>query len=53
MARSNYDRTDKKNEVEKISVIVPIYNVEKYLERCIDSITNQTYKYNRENGGIS
>lgn len=26
-----------------ISVIVPIYNVEKYLERCIQSIQNQTY----------
>ncbi|MBE5812129.1 MAG: glycosyltransferase [Clostridiales bacterium] len=29
---------------ELISVIVPIYNVEKYLSRCIDSILNQTYK---------
>ncbi|WP_455718312.1 glycosyltransferase family 2 protein [Anaerosporobacter sp.] len=28
----------------KISVIVPIYNVEKYLERCIESIINQTHK---------
>ncbi|MBP3817726.1 MAG: glycosyltransferase [Butyrivibrio sp.] len=27
-----------------ISVIVPIYKVEKYINRCIDSITNQTYK---------
>lgn len=27
-----------------ITVIVPIYNVEKYLEKCIDSIINQTYK---------
>ncbi len=26
-----------------ISVIVPIYNVEKYLDRCIDSILGQTY----------
>ncbi|MBQ2835559.1 MAG: glycosyltransferase [Clostridia bacterium] len=26
-----------------ISVIVPIYNVEKYVKRCIDSIINQTY----------
>lgn len=27
-----------------VSVIVPIYNVEKYLKRCVDSIINQTYK---------
>ena len=27
-----------------ISVIVPVYNVEKYLSRCLDSIINQTYK---------
>lgn len=27
-----------------ISVIVPIYNVENYLDRCVDSIINQTYK---------
>lgn len=27
-----------------ISVIVPIYNVEDYLEKCIESIINQTYK---------
>ena len=27
----------------ELSVIVPIYNVEKYLERCIDSILTQTY----------
>ena len=27
-----------------ISIIVPVYNVEKYLERCIESIVNQTYK---------
>lgn len=26
-----------------ISVIVPVYNVEKYLRRCVDSILNQTY----------
>lgn len=28
----------------KISVIIPVYNVEKYLKRCLDSIVNQTYK---------
>ena len=44
MTRSNYNETEKENEVKKISVIVPIYNVEKYLEKCINSITNQTYE---------
>ena len=29
--------------VEKISVIVPVYNVEAYLERCVESILHQTY----------
>ncbi len=29
---------------ELISIIVPVYKVEKYLKRCIDSIINQTYK---------
>jgi glycosyltransferase involved in cell wall biosynthesis len=29
---------------ELISVIVPIYKVEKYLKKCIDSIINQTYR---------
>ena len=27
----------------KLSIIVPIYNVEKYLPQCIDSILNQDY----------
>ena len=31
-------------ENEKISVIVPIYNVEQYLNRCVNSILNQTYQ---------
>lgn len=29
--------------MELVSIIVPIYNVEKYLERCIQSIVEQTY----------
>lgn len=28
----------------KISVIIPVYNVEKYLEKCLDSIINQTFE---------
>lgn len=27
-----------------LSVIVPVYNVEKYLPRCLDSLVNQTLK---------
>lgn len=30
--------------MEKISVIVPVYNVQKYLDRCVDSIVKQTYQ---------
>lgn len=29
---------------ELISVIVPIYKVQDYLDRCIQSLVNQTYK---------
>ena len=29
---------------EKLSIIVPVYNSEKYLETCISSILNQNYK---------
>lgn len=32
------------NKVIKVSVIVPVYNVEKYLRQCLDSIVNQTLK---------
>ena len=29
--------------VPQISVIIPVYNVEHYLERCIDSVIGQNY----------
>ncbi|SHF22030.1 glycosyltransferase family 2 protein [Alkalibacter saccharofermentans] len=29
---------------KKVSIIVPVYNVEQYLNKCIDSIISQTYK---------
>ena len=28
----------------KISVIIPVYNVEKYLPECLESILNQTFQ---------
>lgn len=30
--------------MDKVSMIVPVYNVERYLRRCLDSIMGQTYK---------
>lgn len=32
------------SEQSLISVIVPVYNVEKYLRPCVESILEQTYK---------
>lgn len=29
---------------EKISIIIPVYNAERYLDKCIESLVNQTYK---------
>ncbi|EOI2861434.1 glycosyltransferase family 2 protein, partial [Campylobacter jejuni] len=29
--------------MKKIGVVIPIYNVEKYLRECLDSVINQTY----------
>ena len=28
----------------KVSVVVPVYNAENYIKKCIDSLVNQTYK---------
>ena len=30
-------------ETKKVSIVVPVYNVEKYLQSCIDSLVSQTY----------
>ena len=30
---------------ELISVIVPVYNAEEYIKRCVESIQNQTYSH--------
>lgn len=32
------------NNIPLISIIVPVYNVENYVDKCIDSVLSQTYK---------
>lgn len=34
----------KQNTIPKVSILVPIFNVEKYLKQCLDSVVNQTLK---------
>ena len=35
---------DEKFENPKVSIIVPIYNVEPYIDECLDSLVRQTIK---------
>lgn len=30
--------------MELVSIIVPVYNVEKYIKKCLTSIVNQSYQ---------
>ncbi len=30
---------------ELVSIIIPVYNVEKYLDKCLESVVNQSYKH--------
>ena len=39
-----YKKKDTNLKEELISIVIPVYNVEKYLKKCLDSIINQTYK---------
>lgn len=38
------NKISQKLKEPKISIIVPVYNVENYIEECINSLINQTYK---------
>ena len=37
------ERTEKHKNDVKVSLVVPVYNVSAYIERCINSVLNQTY----------
>ena len=39
LIKRRYSKWKKK----KVSIVIPVYNVEKYLQSCIDSIISQTY----------
>ena len=32
------------NKNYKVTIIVPVYNVEQYIEKCVESILRQNYK---------
>lgn len=51
MSEDNMVQTIIKNSISakkflepSVSILIPVYNAEKYLEQCLDSCINQTYK---------
>jgi len=41
---SNENSAPNSSSAVKVSIIIPVYNVEKYLRQCLDSVVNQTLK---------
>lgn len=44
MENSSENRVPQCNEKDLVSIIIPVYNTEQYVEACITSVMNQTYK---------
>lgn len=41
---NKFKNSRKNSNLEKISIIIPAYNVSKYIDRCLKSVRKQTYK---------
>lgn len=38
------DSKERRKSMKKVSIIVPVYNVEKYIDQCLESICGQSYE---------